>query len=312
MDTPTAPVPPTHRSAQTARINPNSVLADLQSALLMSVGKDVALTFTLGSDIHPVRVGQAQFERLVVDLVVNAAAAIEGQGRVTVETRLVTLATVVAQRGASLPPGRYVVIAVTDTGRGMTAEARNRLFQLPSTAETRVPGDGCGLGRGDTMVRAAGGLIFVDSEIGAGTAVTVLLPVAEGDAVSRAGDPGGDETILLIDDSVGVRTLVRRTLERLGYQVFEASSGAEAHGILDALATPIDLVLCDVILSDSTGAEIVRQIQGRVPGVRSIFMSGHTVHTLSPQAQLPEGANFIQKPFERPAFAKQLREVLCG
>ena len=295
-----------------AAIEINDVLRELRSTLARAVGERVDLRLSLSAGVDPVRVDRAELEQVLLHLVRNAADAMPGGGPLTIETRFVTLTAPVTQRGASLAPGRYAVLAVSDTGRGMTADTRNGLFALPAQARVAGSGPRAGLATCDAIIRDAGGLIFVDSELGAGSVFTVLLPAApvSGAPAAPPEDLHGRETILILEDSVGVRTVVRRMLEGFGYRVHEAATAQEALAQAEAHGAQLDLMLSDVILPDVSGAEVVRQIQARVPQIKAMFMSGHTTQTLNREHRLPDGAAFIQKPFERVAFARQLREVL--
>jgi CheY-like chemotaxis protein len=294
----------------------NEVVRGMQKVLTRTIREDIKLDFRLTAGLDPIRVDKIQMEQVLVNLVVNARDAMPRGGRVTIETRFVTLTTSVGQRGISLSPGRYVVLSVTDTGSGMTPETRKHLFEPLFTTKPSGDGTGFGLFTCDTIVRESGGLIFVDTEPNAGSVFTVLLPAAthSDDGPRAASTPGaeagGREAVLLLEDSVEVRTVVRRMLDGLGYRVLEAENASEALEIAALHGAGIQLILSDVIIPDGTGAEVVRQVQARVPGIKALFMSGHTTQTLHRQNRLPAGASFIQKPFGRQAFGQKLREVL--
>jgi nitrogen-specific signal transduction histidine kinase len=294
----------------------NDIVRDMQKVLTRTIREDIELEFRQTAGLDPIRVDKTQMEQVLVNLVVNARDAMPRGGRVTIETRFVALTTAVGQRGISLSPGRYVVLSVTDTGCGMSPETRQRLFEPLFTTKASGDGTGFGLFTCDTIVRESGGLIFVDTEPNAGSVFTVLLPAAGRDderprAASTPGtEVGGREAVLLLEDSAEVRTVVRRMLDGLGYRVLEAASASEALKIVETHGPGIQLVLSDVVIPDGTGAEVVRQVQARVPGMKALFMSGHTTQTLQRQNRLPAGASFIQKPFGRQAFGQKLREVL--
>jgi nitrogen-specific signal transduction histidine kinase len=301
---------------QPAVIDLNSVVRGMQTILSRTIHADIELEFRLTAGIDPIRIDKIQLEQVLVNLVVNARDAMPHGGKATIETRFMTLTTAVGQRGITLAPGRYVVLSVTDTGCGMSAETRRQLFEPLFTTKASGVGTGFGLFTCDTIVRESGGLIFVDSEPDAGSVFTVLLP-ASADAREKASAPpgpaqdsAGHESVLLLEDSPEVRTVVRRMLGGLGYRVFEAANGREALAMVDQHGAEISLILSDVILPDVSGAEVVRRVQARVPGIKALFMSGHTTQALLRQNRLPAGASFIQKPFGRQAFGQKLREVL--
>lgn len=291
----------------------NEVVRKMQNTLAGTVRDGIDLVLSLSPEAGPVAVDRAALEEVLRHLVVNATDAIAARGRITLETRFVSLATPLSQRGTTLASGRYAVLAVSDTGSGMTPDTWKRLFSPLFTTTVGGACTGFGLCDCDAIVRDAGGLIFADTELGAGSVFTVLLPTADRRAApsARAGLEG-DETILVLEDSVGVRTVVRRMLESLGYRVFESATADEALAVADAHGAELDLVLSDIILENVSGTEVVRQVQARAPRVRSIFMSGHTTQTLSRENQLPDGAAFLQKPFDRLTFARKLREVLSA
>ena len=296
-------------------IDVNGVVREMQSILSRTIREDIDLQFCLTAGVDAIRLDKTQLEQILINLVVNARDAIQSRGQVTIETRFVTLTTPVQQRGTTLGPGRYVVLAVTDTGSGMTNETRKRLFEPLFTTKARGEGTGYGLFTCDTIVREAGGLIFADSEVGAGSVFTVLLPAATEPKRPIAcpppvGDVRGDETILLLEDSTGVRTVVRRMLEGLGYRVLEAATPDEALALVKLHGTVLDLVVSDVIIPEVSGPEVVRRVRARVPAIKALFMSGHTTRALMRENRLPDSAHFIQKPFGRAAFGQKLREVL--
>jgi nitrogen-specific signal transduction histidine kinase len=301
---------------QPAVIDLNSVVRGMQNILSRTIHADIELEFRLTAGIDAIRIDKIQLEQVLVNLVVNARDAMPHGGKVTIETRFVTLTTAVGQRGITLTPGRYVVLSVIDTGSGMSADTRRQLFEPLFTTKTSGVGTGFGLFTCDTIVRESGGLIFVDSEPDAGSVFTVLLPASadareEASAPPRpAQDSAGHESVLLLEDSPEVRAVVRRMLGGLGYRVFEAANGREALAMVDQHGAEISLILSDVILPDVSGAEAVRRVQARVPGIKALFMSGHTTQALLRQNRLPAGASFIQKPFGRQAFGQKLREVL--
>jgi CheY-like chemotaxis protein len=301
---------------QPAVIDLNSVVRGMQNILSRTIHADIELEFRLTAGIDAIRIDKIQLEQVLVNLVVNARDAMPHGGKVTIETRFVTLTTAVGQRGITLTPGRYVVLSVIDTGSGMSADTRRQLFEPLFTTKASGVGTGFGLFTCDTIVRESGGLIFVDSEPDAGSVFTVLLPASadareEASAPPRpAQDSAGHESVLLLEDSPEVRAVVRRMLGGLGYRVFEAANGREALAMVDQHGAEISLILSDVILPDVSGAEVVRRVQARVPGIKALFMSGHTTQALLRQNRLPAGASFIQKPFGRQAFGQKLREVL--
>jgi CheY-like chemotaxis protein len=190
------------------------------------------------------------------------------------------------------------------------------VFEPFFTTKASGKGTGLGLSTCDGIVKQAGGTISVDSEPGSGTVFEVLLPMVSADTNAVPPRPiavdnyGGTETILVVEDEPGVRSLVHRMLTRVGYHVICARDGQEAFALLHSSDEPIDLVLCDVVMPDVAGPEIVIRVQARSPKTRALFMSGHTAHALVQNGSLRNGHAFIHKPFAPSALARKVREVL--
>ena len=210
-----------------------------------------------------------------------------------------------------------VRLTVSDTGCGMDADTRHRAFEPFFTTKAQGHGTGLGLSTCAGIVKQAGGTIDVDSEPGKGTVFEVRLPAVDTETHIAAAPHGaspndysGTETILVVEDEAGVRSLVHRMLSRLGYRVLCARDAQEAFAILHSSDESIDLVLCDVVMPDLAGPDVVSRVQARSPRTRALFMSGHTTHSLVRNGTLQEGHAFIHKPFVPSALARKVREVL--
>jgi two-component system, cell cycle sensor histidine kinase and response regulator CckA len=280
----------------------NAIVAGAERMLRRVVGEDVDLVMTLADGLGNIRADAGLLEQVLLNLVLNARDAMPEGGKLSIRT-------------SSAPDGR-ARLTVSDTGCGMVPETKRRVFEPFFTTKACGKGTGLGLSTCDGIVKQAGGTISVDSEPGSGTVFEVLLPVVSADtnaAVPRPitiDNPAGTETILVIEDEPGVRSLVHRMLSRLGYHVVCARDGQEAFAILHSSDEPIDLVLCDVVMPDVAGPEIVTRVQARSPKTRALFMSGHTTHALVQNGSLLEGHAFIHKPFAPSALARKVREVL--
>jgi len=304
------------RATQPAVLDLNAVVLGARTMLGPASSEDIELVFRLDDGIDPVRADKVQIEQVLMNLVVNARDAMPHGGRLTIETRPVTLTTRLSQHGASVGPGRYTMLAVTDTGCGMAPETRRRLFEPLFTTKASGNGTGFGLFTCDGIVSECGGLILVDTEPGGGSVFTVLLPALPGVSAIEvldspaAADLRGHETVLVVEDDLETRMIVRRTLEGFGYRVLDAATGRRALSLLDTHKAAVDLILTDVVIPDINGPEIVRRAQARFAKLKPLFMSGHSTHALLRDGRLQTGANFIQKPFGSVAFGKKLREVL--
>jgi CheY-like chemotaxis protein len=214
-------------------------------------------------------------------------------------------------------PGRYVVLAVTDTGTGMDDATRQRLFEPFFT--TKEPGKGTGLGLSTVygIVRQSGGHIWVYSEIGHGTTFKICLPVVaeeperEAPPIEAAAGGGhGAETVLLVEDAPRVRAVVREILEMNGYRVLEAHDGQEAIGLSRQHGGPIHLMVTDVVMPQMSGRELAQHLGRSRPDMRVLFMSGYTDNAIVRHGVLEAGTAFLSKPFTPDALAAKVREVL--
>jgi CheY-like chemotaxis protein len=248
-----------------------------------------------------------------MNLVVNARDAMPRGGRLTVETGDPVL------EPGTLPPdarsGAYVMLAVSDTGVGMSADVRARIFEPYFTTKDVGKGTGLGLSTAYGIVRQSDGHIQVYSEAGQGTTFRIYLPRTEAESVSSeaAGDetmPVGSEHILLVEDDPSVRRLSREILVRLGYTVTEAASGRAGLALGSDDTKHFDLALCDVILGDVSGPAVYEALRALRPNVRVLYMSGYADEAIVKTGVLEEGHPFLQKPFTPRDLAVKIRDVL--
>jgi PAS domain S-box-containing protein len=278
----------------------NAVVAESEAMLRPLIGEDVLLTRDLQPGLGAVRADPTQVQQVVMNLAVNARDAMPHGGRLSFLTRDV---------------GVHVVLAVTDTGCGMTDEVKAHLFEPFFT--TKGPGEGTGLGLPTVygIVKQSGGHIAVESRPGAGTTVRVYLPrTEEAPAEEKAnGDvtsPRGSETVLLAEDEDGVRALVRQVLRAGGYSVLEARDGAEALWLAGQHRGPVDLLITDVVMPGLDGRGLAERLGQRYPGLSVLYLSGYTDDAVVRHGVLQEKVHFLQKPFAPDALARKVREVL--
>jgi PAS domain S-box-containing protein len=295
----------------------NAVVGEMEKMLRRLIGEDVQLATVFDDRLGTVKADPGQVEQVLMNLVVNARDAMPRGGRLTIETQNVDLDRKYCRRHPEVPPGRYVMIAVSDTGQGMPPEVKARLFEPFFT--TKAPGKGTGLGLATVhgIVKQSGGHVSVYSEEGHGTTFKIYLPRTD-DAKEEAGVavepevPRGSETILLVEDEGSLRELIREWLEGAGYTVLEGRHGAEALQIGESHPGPIDLVLTDVVMPTMNGRELATQVVAARPQIRTVYMSGYTDDAVVRHGVLGEEVSFLQKPFTEAALAKKLREVLDG
>jgi CheY-like chemotaxis protein len=294
----------------------NEILAGMRSMLHRIIGDDVTVGIQLADDLAAVEADQAQIERVILNLAANARDAMPSGGRLTIETANVELdAEYVTTRGEG-SPGPHVLIAVSDTGVGMSPGVRKRLFEPFFT--TKEPGAGTGLGLATVfgVVKQSGGSIYVYSEEGAGTTFKIYLPAADAIAVPApppAPEPAaarGTETIVVVEDDESVRELVRIILEANGYRVHAVGDPADAERVASELPAGVDLLLTDVVMPQISGRELAERLAELHPGLRVLFMSGYSDEAVFRHGVLSPEAAFIEKPFTERSLTRKVREVL--
>jgi len=296
----------------------NSVVAELERLLGRVIGEDVALETSLEPELARVRADRSQIEQVVMNLAVNARDAMPGGGELLIETANAVIDEASAVDHVGIPTGLYVVLAVTDTGVGMDEETRARMFEPFFTTKERGKGTGLGLSTVYGIVEQSGGHIRVTSEPRRGATFRVYLPtaLAVGEAPAdrspaQAADCGS-ETILLAEDEPVVAALIEEILEQAGYTVVTAMNGAEALEAAAAHGGEIDLLVTDVVMPTMRGPELARRLLGERPGVKVLFMSGYAERAVSDRDALPDGQDFLGKPFSPSELTARVRALLDG
>jgi two-component system cell cycle sensor histidine kinase/response regulator CckA len=295
----------------------NHLMADLGKMLVRLIGENIDLKTVHGKGLGRVKVDPGQFEQILINLAVNARDAMPDGGTLLFETANVDLdEEYCAQRPYHIQPGRFVRLAVSDTGCGMTGETSKKIFEPFFTTKATGKGTGLGLSMIYGAVKQSGGSIEVYSEVGKGTTFKIYLPRVEGEAVRPEKDarpavlPGGTETVLVVEDEEIVRYLCVRILERLGYKVLQARDGAEAIATAQGYGDRIDLLLTDVVMPGMNGSELATQLVLHHPEMKVLFTSGYTDDAIVRHGVLDEGVFFIGKPYTPLALARKVREVL--
>jgi len=290
----------------------NDVLDTTSRLLGRLIGEHIE--FVTSHPTAPVRVlaDQGQLEQVITNLAVNGRDAMPDGGTLAIELSTVELDETAAHHSG---PGRYALLAVTDSGEGMDDETRRRVFE-PFFTTKDEKGTGLGLATVHGIVNQSGGHIYVYSELGHGTTFKVYLPLVEDAVLGRRAEAapgaGGRETILLVEDDPTVRTVVLRMLGAQGYTVLDAENGAEALEIVDAHPAAIPLVITDLVMRGLTGRETAAKIRERSPATRVLYMSGYTDDSALRSGSLESGSAFIQKPFGAADLARRVREILDG
>ncbi len=301
--------------ARAQRIAPNDIVASLSRTLGRLVGEDVKVAIRYGTPSATVLADPGRLEQVVLNLVLNARDAMPGGGALTIETSVVDLDAAHVARHVEASRGRHVRLDVSDTGSGMGEETKSRLFEPFFTTKASGVGTGLGLATSYGIVRQAGGHLTVESHEGVGSTFSVFLPVASEEAVSLATAPrararkGGNETILVAEDDLGVRRVLLRTLRTLGYTVLEAVDGLEAVERARTHDGPIHLLLSDVIMPQMRGPDAARAVRELRPSIQVLFITGYAGEYGT--AVWSEGP-VLGKPFTPDALASRVRELLDG
>ncbi len=292
----------------------NEELAGMTRMLTRLIGEDIRLTFTPASSLGRVRADPSQMHQVVLNLAVNARDAMPQGGVLTLETANVTLDASRCRHDPEIEPGPYVMLAISDTGAGMSEEVKAHLFEPFFTTKGVGQGTGLGLSMVYGIIKQSGGAISVYSELGQGTTFRIYLPRVDEAPVAaeapQAALPRGGETILLVEDSPDVRRFTMRLLQSLGYRVLEAGNGAEALALVDRFADPIHLLLTDVVMPEMSGREVAEKLVALRPTLRVLYMSGYTDNAIVHRGVLDEGMQFIPKPFRPEELAVKVRAVL--
>ena len=298
-------------------IDLNEIVAGTEKMLRRLIGEDIELLVEPAPNLGDTIVDPGQIEQVIMNLVVNARDAMPYGGKVTIETANVVLDDAFVAEREGFSAGPHVMLAVTDTGEGMTAETRARIFDPFFT--TKGPGKGTGLGLSTVfgILKQSGGGIRVYSEPGNGTSMKVYLPRADR-AGPRTPTPtrtdvvhrGGHETILLVEDEEQVRAVATTILRRYGYHVLEAQSGGDALLICEQHSATIHLLLTDVIMQRMSGPTLADRLRVVRPDMRVLFMSGYTDRAIINHALLDSNVDFIQKPFTPERLAGKVRAAL--
>jgi PAS domain S-box-containing protein len=293
----------------------NQVVGEMRPMLERLVGEDVEVRVALHAQVGTVRADPHQLEQVVMNLVVNARDAMPDGGKLLLETACVEWGESYVTSHPEARAGRYVMLAVSDSGMGMDEETQRHIFEPFFTTKGVGKGTGLGLSMVQGIVTQSGGSIEVYSEIGHGTTFKIYLPRVE-EAVVEAALPeavavlGGTETVLVVEDQAEVRDYAATTLKAYGYRVIKAENAGEA--LLLYERERIDLLLTDVVMPNISGRELAGRLGKMQPGIKVLFMSGYTDNVVAHHGVLEKGVAFIQKPFSPERLALRVRQVLAG
>src|SRR5438094_737326 len=292
------------------------VISEINEMLPRLIGEDIQLIFAPGKNVGKVKADPVQIEQIVMNLAANARDAMPNGGKLTIETADAHLDESYIQRHSIVPPGEYVLLAVTDTGEGIAPEHVAHIFEPFYTTKAEGKGTGLGLATVYGIDKQNGGFIWVYSEPGLGTAFKIYLPCAQYEPEQKRPLKlveemlPGTETLLLVEDEPAVRQSEREFLTLNGYSVLDARDGRDALSIAREYDGTIDMMITDVIMPHMSGAKLAEQLLLERPGMKVLFVSGYAETTVLRHGAIDVTTRFLQKPFSLKMLAKKIREVL--
>jgi signal transduction histidine kinase/CheY-like chemotaxis protein len=301
-------------------VNLNQLIVNIENLMHRVIGEQIEVATMLSPVLAPAQIDPAQFETAMLNLVINSRDAMAGGGRITIETRNVTLDRPYIADNPELTAGPYVMIAVSDSGSGMTPAVLARAFDPFFTTKEVGKGSGLGLSQVYGFAKTAGGHVKIYSELGIGTTVKLYLPKSSdrpvvpeiGTETASLRPASGHETILVVEDDEDVLVVAAESLRDLGYQVVTAVNAAQALEILRG-DQPVDLLLSDVIMPGGmNGVQLTVEARRIRPELKVLLTSGYTAAALSLEHGLPDNLNVVEKPYRREDLAKKLRLVIGG
>jgi len=294
----------------------NALVLDMDKLLRRLIGEDVELATALDPTLGRVTADPGQLEQVIVNLAVNARDAMPQGGKLTLETRNIDLDSSYRLEHSLVKPGPYVQLTVSDSGIGMDEETQAHAFEPFFTTKPRGQGTGLGLAMVYGTVKQSGGFIWVYSEPGHGATFKIYLPRVDAPVESATPPapverpPRGSETVLLAEDEPAVRAIAQQVLERQGYTVLAAPSGADALALAAQHGATIHLLLTDVVMPGMSGRDLADRLTAQRPGIRVLYISGYTDNAIVRHGMLEPGLAYLQKPFRPDALVRKVRDVL--
>jgi two-component system, cell cycle sensor histidine kinase and response regulator CckA len=280
------------------------------------IGEDIDLAWLPETGLWPVKMDPSQLDQLLANLCVNARDAINGVGRVTIETGTATFDAAYCTDHPGFAPGDYVLLGVSDDGCGMDHDTVGRIFEPFFTTKAVGQGTGLGLATVYGIVKQNNGFINVYSETGKGSSFKIYLTrhtdltFKVPQKIPASVPVGHGEIILVVEDEVSILKLAKRILEELRYTVLTAENPSQALGLVKERPIEIELLITDVVMPVMNGKELSNKLRESCPRLKTLFMSGYTANVIAHRGILDKGVNFIQKPFSTESMALKVREAL--
>ena len=294
----------------------NSVLQEISRMLPRLIGEDIQLVILPGKELGNVKADPVQIEQVLMNLAANARDAMPGGGKLTMETANVRLDDTYVQHHSMVPPGEYVLLAVTDTGQGIAPDHLAHIFEPFYSTKAEGKGAGLGLATVYGIVKQSRGFIWVYSEPGLGTTFKMYLPRVRQESGKRTVAPPpeesvrGSETLLLVEDEPAVRKSEREFLELSGYTVLEAANGQEALRVARDYPETIHLAITDVVMPQMGGAKLAEHLTLERPRMKVLFVSGYAENTVLQHGSIELTSNFLQKPFTLKSLTRKISDIL--
>ena len=301
---------------QPKTIDLNNMLANMSKLINPLIDKNINISIDAQSDLWKVCADPGQIEQVIVNMTVNAHDAMQDDGKLTYETRNVTLDKIFTESHSGTTTGQFVQLSIIDTGSGMTDEVKTQIFDPFYTTKPAEKGTGLGLSSAFGIIKQSAGFITVETKLGNGSIFNIYLPKTSGETEEAEAEQGltdapvGRETILVVEDEDPVRALTVRALRRLGYNVVEAQNSGEAFLICESRSQPFDLIVSDIVMPRMNGLDFVARIRKIWPDVKALFMSGYVNLGNDDKRELASDIPFIQKPFNLTNLAHMVRDTL--
>jgi CheY-like chemotaxis protein len=297
-------------------VNPNKMVSNMTELVARTLGGPITVETVLGAGLWQAKVDPAQLESAVLNLCVNARDAMPEGGKLTIETSNAFVDDAFAREFA-IQPGQYVLIAVADTGTGMTHDVMARAFDPFYTTKATGKGTGLGLSQVYGFVRQSGGHVKIYSELGVGTTVKIYLPRFYGDAagpvepfdVSSAHKGMATELVMVVEDEERVRAVSVEALKDLGYSVLEVSNPVEALRLFET-GQKVSLLFTDVVMPEMSGRELVDKARLLQPDLKALYTTGYTRNAIVHNGVLDAGTSLLTKPFSIDELALKVRKIL--
>lgn len=297
-------------------VNLNTIINDMIKLINRIIGEDIQLRLYLDPKLWNIKVDPVQIEQVIMNLISNARDAMHDGGVLTIQTANALLDEEYAKKHISVVPGEYVMIAIEDTGVGMTEDIKAHIFEPFFTTKEIGKGTGLGLATVYGIVKQSSGNIWVYSEQGHGTTFKIYFPKIAEETTSYTiveknnVIPHGKETLLVVEDNKEVRGFILTVLKNIGYKVFEAQDGIEALSILTEKKGKIDMIITDVVMPNLSGDKLAARIKDLYSNIKILYMSGYSDNIITEKGILKEGINYLQKPLNAVTLAQTVRRVL--